>query len=172
MNLTLIGMAGAGKSHWGRILAKHFNLELIDSDLLLVEKFHLPLQEILDQLGDEAFIRAEGEIIKEAIFLKENWVLAPGGSVIYGEQLMDFLKRKSLIIYLESNPNDILKRIKPTSRGIVGLKRLGSFEAVYKERQKLFEAAANLIFNLETQTEADLLKMISPPVISSSNSEN
>ncbi len=165
MNLTLIGMAGAGKSHWGRILAKHFSLELIDSDLLLVEKFHLPLQEILDSLGDEAFIKEEAQVIKEAIFLKESWVLAPGGSIIYSEQLIDFLKRKSLIIYLKTNPEDILKRIKPISRGIVGLKRLGSFRAVYEEREKLFEAAANLSFNPENQTEADLLKMISSSII-------
>ena len=53
MNITLIGMAGAGKSHIGAKLAKRLELELLDGDALLAEEFGKVIQEILDEIGEE-----------------------------------------------------------------------------------------------------------------------
>ena len=53
-SISLIGMAGAGKSTVGRELANILNFRLIDSDVLIEEQQGKSLQKILD---DEGYIR-------------------------------------------------------------------------------------------------------------------
>ena len=50
-SISLIGMAGAGKSSVGLEVAKQLNLNFIDSDLLIEQKFSKTLQSILDDVG-------------------------------------------------------------------------------------------------------------------------
>ena len=50
-SISLIGMAGAGKSSVGRELAKQLKFQFIDSDLLIEAKFNQTLQTILNNSG-------------------------------------------------------------------------------------------------------------------------
>ena len=50
-SISLIGMAGAGKSSVGIELAKQLNLQFVDSDALIEAKFNQTLQSILDDSG-------------------------------------------------------------------------------------------------------------------------
>ena len=50
-SISLIGMAGAGKSSVGLELGKQLNLNFIDSDALIEVKFNQTLQSILDDSG-------------------------------------------------------------------------------------------------------------------------
>lgn len=52
MNITLIGMAGAGKSTIGKALAKRLNYTFIDVDSLITQKIGMPLQALIDKQGD------------------------------------------------------------------------------------------------------------------------
>lgn len=143
MNVTLIGMAGAGKSYVGERLAASLGFAFVDTDKRLEAKFGMPLQAILDRLGDEAFIKAEeAEIL--ALADVERTVIAPGGSVIYSAAAMALLKRISKIVYLRVPAAVIEARIDPAGRGIVGLKGR-TFGEVYKEREVLYEGVADLI---------------------------
>ena len=49
--LSLIGMAGAGKSTLGRIVAERLGWAHIDTDRLLEAYYGMPLQTLLDGLG-------------------------------------------------------------------------------------------------------------------------
>ena len=50
-SISLIGMAGAGKSSVGKELAAALDLSLIDSDDLIENQYDQTLQSILDQQG-------------------------------------------------------------------------------------------------------------------------
>ena len=50
-SISLIGMAGAGKSSVGLELAKQLNLQFVDSDTLIEAQFNQTLQSILDDSG-------------------------------------------------------------------------------------------------------------------------
>ena len=63
MNITLIGMAGAGKSTIGRVLAKRLEYTFIDVDRLITEKAGVPLQVLIDKQGDSSFVKLEEEAI-------------------------------------------------------------------------------------------------------------
>ena len=65
-NITLIGMPGAGKSTVGVLLAKKIGADFTDTDLLIQKKHKKLLQQIVDELGFEAFVKDEGETIMMA----------------------------------------------------------------------------------------------------------
>ena len=55
MNITLIGFSGVGKTLFGTKLAKKLDYQFIDTDQLILEKTDLSLNQLLEQIGDEAF---------------------------------------------------------------------------------------------------------------------
>ncbi len=157
-SITLIGMAGVGKSFIGRRLAKLLDFEFIDTDDVLEEKTGHSLQELLDQKGEVNFIKLESQTITNLGNI-QNKIISPGGSVIYSAKAMDFLKNNSNIVYLADSYGRIINRVKNlNNRGIVGLKNK-SFEQLYAERKKLYKKSADLTINLSyLQTDDKELK--------------
>jgi shikimate kinase len=140
MNITLIGMPGAGKSLMGKEVARRLNLRLIDTDELIRQRTGLSLGETLARLGDELFIQLEEKIVLQ-LGNFDNCVLSPGGSVIYSKKAIDFLKRRSVVISLNVPVEVILDRVEP-QRGVVRL-RDKSLKDLFNERLPLYEKYAN-----------------------------
>ena len=61
MNITLIGMPGAGKSYIGMKLAAQLEYKLIELDSIMEKGYNLPLQVVLDNLGEESFLKKQAE---------------------------------------------------------------------------------------------------------------
>lgn len=140
MNITLIGMPGAGKSLVGKEVARRLNLRLIDTDELIRQRTGLLLGETLARLGDELFIQLEEKVVLQ-LGNFDNCVVSPGGSVIYSQKAMDFLKRKSVVIFLNVPVEVIVDRVEP-QRGVVRL-RDKSLKDLFSERLPLYEKYAN-----------------------------
>lgn len=142
MNITLIGMAGAGKSTIGKALAKRLDYTFIDVDRLITEKTGMPLQDLIDKQGDSALIRFEEEAILSLEQL-DNCIVSPGGSVIYSREAMRHLKEISKIVFLDAPFRSIVKRIpNARKRGIVGL-RDRSLKELFEERLVLYNKYAD-----------------------------
>ena len=85
-SISLIGMAGAGKSSVGRELAKRLGFRLIDSDALIEGQYGKRLQNILE---DEGYIRLreiENIVLKDIQF--NETILSTGGSAVYSNEAM------------------------------------------------------------------------------------
>ena len=140
-SISLIGMAGAGKSSVGKKLAKHLRFNFVDSDLLIEKKYCKSLQDILSQNGNEKF----KEIEEGALVLVDfnQIVLATGGSAVFCDTAMEYIKRNSMVIYLEVPYEDISSRISNFSeRGL--LKRSDqTIQESYKEREGLYQRFAD-----------------------------
>lgn len=142
MIITLIGMPGAGKSSAGQKLASILGYEFIDTDKLVIDKSGTDLQNIVNDLGDIALIKAEEQSILE-LKLTENCIIATGGSVVYSGEAMKFLKEKSVIVYLDVPFGVIVSRLSNlATRGVVGLKEKGLY-GLYKERTALYTSFAD-----------------------------
>lgn len=147
MNITLIGMAGVGKSFVGQKLAERLNYKFIDVDEIIEEKTNKKLQEIINKEGDEKFIKIEGKTVLDLGKIKDC-VISPGGSVIYSEKAMEFLKNNTTIIFLNDSFERIQKRITDKeTRGIIGLKK-ENFEKLFEERMKLYNKYADVIIEI------------------------
>jgi shikimate kinase len=142
MNITLIGMAGAGKSTIGKALAKRLNYTFIDVDRLITEKTGMPLQDLIDKQGDSALIRFEEEAIL-GLGQLDNCIISPGGSVIYSRDAMRHLKEISKIVFLDAPFRSNVRRIpNARKRGIVGL-RDRSLKELFEERLVLYNKYAD-----------------------------
>lgn len=142
MHYTFIGMSGAGKSHVGRQLAAKLGYDFFDVDVATEARYHKSLQEILDDLGDEAFLEEQKALIKEMEFVGP-YVIATGGSVVYTPEVMKYLKGISKIIFIDVPIEIILDRVDGAGRGIVGL-RHKTFTQLYEERLPLYRAWADI----------------------------
>ena len=80
-NMILIGMSGSGKSTLGVILAKRIGYDFVDTDLLIQQKYHKLLQEIIDTEGNTEFARKEEAVLREVDF--KRTVISTGGSAGY-----------------------------------------------------------------------------------------
>ncbi|MDP3965283.1 MAG: shikimate kinase, partial [bacterium] len=145
MNVTLIGMAGAGKSHIGNLLAKKLGLEFIDVDRHLWERtYRKTVQEILDERGEKWFLDEEERLIIDHTKGKDGLLISPPGSVVYQPKAMAHLKAISKVIYLRVPFETIEARLKGTPpRGIVGLGNK-TLRELYDERTPMYESNADL----------------------------
>ena len=134
-------MPGAGKSTVGVILAKTLGMNFIDTDIVLQENSGRILQEIINTDGIEAFLKTEESSI---VSLEcANTIIATGGSVVFSDQSMKYLKKKGIIIYLYISYEELVQRIKNiTTRGIV-LPAGQSLLDLYNQRLPLYEKYAD-----------------------------
>ena len=147
MNITLIGMSGVGKSGIGKELSNRVGYNFIDIDEIIEKSSGKKLQEMIDELGNEKFLKTEEKAIL-GIGRIENSVISPGGSAIYSEMAMSFLKSISKIVFLDATLEEIEKRnLDFSKRGIVGLEK--GLEKLLDERLPLYRKYADITIDLK-----------------------
>ena len=145
-SIIFIGMAGVGKSSIGKAVAKHFNSQFIDTDKLISNDYHKPLNEVIEQIGTAEFNKLEAFYVEKS--LQKLAIISPGGSFIYSTQTIHKIRNDAILIYLYDEPQNIKNRISNLeTRGIVGLKEK-TFEELCFERHNLYKRVANIQFNL------------------------
>lgn len=146
-NVTLIGMPAAGKSTVGVLLAKRLGYAFVDVDLVIQEQENRLLKEIIADEGMDGFMAVENRV--NASLDVQKSVIAPGGSVIYGEEAMEHLKSIGLVVYLKISFEELLKRLGDVvDRGVV-LKEGMTLQDLYEERISYFEKYADITVDEE-----------------------
>lgn len=141
-NVVLIGMPGSGKSTVGVVLAKVLGYRFIDSDLVIQESEGKLLHEIISERGIEGFLAVENKINSE--LQVQRSVIATGGSVIYGEEAMEHLRKIGTVVYLRIPYRNLQRRLGDLkNRGVV-LKEGQTLKDLYNERTPLYEKYAHL----------------------------
>jgi len=145
-NIVLIGMPAAGKSTSGILLAKKAGYGFVDTDILIQTRTGKMLSDILAESGIEGFLETEEEAALS--ITGKTMVIATGGSMVYSEKAMNYLKRgNSLAVYLKQGLERLLKRMgDPGIRGVV-CPRGQSIEELYAERHPLYIKYADLIID-------------------------
>ena len=141
-NITLIGMPASGKSTVGVLLAKRLGYSFVDVDIVIQEQEGRLLKEIIAEEGQEGFLHVENRVNAE-LFV-HNSVIAPGGSVIYGKEAMEHLKKISTVVYLKLSYEAVEERLgNLTDRGVV-LKDGMTLKDLYEERIPYYEQYADI----------------------------
>jgi len=157
-SIVLIGMAGVGKSTIGMSLAKALGFNFIDVDNYILEKNGKTIQEIIDDEGEEALLQLEKRRMYEIDL--PRMVVAPGGSIIYHPDLMEYLKQNSTLVYLDDSFENIAEKLAgELNRGIVGLKNK-SLRRIYEERKPLYSKYADIAVNCQDKSQDQVVSEI------------
>ena len=149
-NITMIGMPSSGKSTIGVLLAKRLGFSFVDVDIVIQEKEGRLLKEIIADEGMDGFLKVE-ETINAGLDVKMS-VIAPGGSVIYGEKAMKHLKEISEVVYLKMSYEEMEKRIGNVVDRGVALKPGFTLRDLYNERVPYYERYADIVIDEEGKT--------------------
>ena len=154
-NIVLIGMPGCGKSTVGVLLAKALQMDFVDTDIVLQQQQGKKLQEIIDQVGNDAFLKMEEDCVC-GLECDQTFV-ATGGSVVYVKEAMRLLHENGLIVYILLPYEEIERRLSNLATRGVTLKKGQTLRNLYDERIPLYEAEADYTFEPE---ESDVQKTV------------
>lgn len=156
--LSLVGMAGAGKSTLGRLVAEGLGWAHLDTDKLLEAYYGLPLQQLLDRVGLGRFLQLEEHQV--GALGVQRAVISTGGSVVYSQRAVDRLRLLGPVVFLEIGLETFLARVgRGDDRGLA--KAPGkSFEQLYYERQPLYLAAADFSVRTDEGAPEDCARQI------------
>ena len=156
-SITLIGMAGAGKSTIGIKLAKLLEFNFLDGDTMIEEKINQSIQSFLDHHGGQEFTKIEEEILL-SIDLNKT-VLATGGSAVLSDTAMNYLKKESEVIFLDVSYKNISERILNLSeRGLVRESNQ-SLQDTYNQRLNLYKKYADHVVINDGDIDSCLKKL-------------
>lgn len=157
-NIILIGMPSAGKSTVGVVLAKALGYGFVDTDLIIQQQQGEKLYKIIEQKGIDEFLKIENGCV--ASLETENSVVATGGSVIFGDEAMKNLKRLGTVVYLETDEDEIERRLKNIkTRGVV-MAENETVADIYKKRVPLYEKYADITVRTSNNRIETTVEMI------------
>ena len=103
------------------------------------------LKEIIAEKGIDGFIQIENEVNRSLNAHKT--VIATGGSVVYGKEAMEHLKKIATVVYLEIGLPALCRRLGNLKKRGVVLKEGQTLKNLYEERIPLYEKYADLTVN-------------------------
>jgi len=159
----LIGYMGSGKTTVGKQLAKKLNLQFIDMDLFIENRYHKSISAIFEEKGEAGFREIERKALSEIIDF-ENVVISTGGGLPCFFDNMDVMNQAGTTIYLKVNVEELAKRLRTgkQQRPLIKEKNaeeMKDFIAVNLEKREKFYNKANFIFETDAPFSSENFKV-------------
>jgi shikimate kinase len=108
--ISLIGLMGVGKTTLGNKIAQKLQYYFIDLDQEIEDREHCSINEIFKKKGESFFRDIETKIINEIVDRDEEVVLSLGGGAYINQKSREILQKKSLVIWLHADLDEIVFR--------------------------------------------------------------
>lgn len=145
-NIILTGMPGSGKSTVGVLLAKALGTGFIDTDLIIQVQQRNTLQRLIDLEGLDKFREFEEEALL-SVTEKSDMVIATGGSAVFCEKGMDYLKHSGICVYLDLPLDDLRVRLSNIKTRGIACRKGESLGEILAERGPLYDKYADIKIN-------------------------
>ena len=156
-------MPGCGKSTVGVILAKTLGMRFVDTDLIIQSNNHDVLWHLIDRYGIKRFEEFEEDALL-SVSETGNTVIATGGSAVFCERGMKFLKQTGICIYLDVPCEELKKRLSNIrTRGIAAAKGM-TIEDIFAERSPYYEKYADIKIDCSGQHIEDVTGIIAEKI--------
>lgn len=158
-NYILIGMPACGKSTVGVLLAKTLGTGFIDTDLIIQVQQRNTLQRLIDINGLDRFKEYEENALL-SVNEESNMVIATGGSAVFCEKGMRYLKRNGICIYLDVPLYDLQMRLSNIKTRGIACRRGEGLEEIMAERSPLYNRYADIIINCADKSCEQIVEKI------------
>ena len=135
-------MMGVGKSTLGKIVAKKLNLEFVDIDTKIEEKYLMKINAIFKKKGEKFFrLEEEKEVLKS--LKKNNCVIALGGGAFISKTIRNNILKNDVSIWLDSDLKILNKRTKWNKKRPLLNKENSKIviNKLYEERKNIYKLA-------------------------------
>lgn len=109
--IFLIGYMGSGKTTTGKLLAKKLNLQFIDTDMFIENRYCKSISAIFEEKGETGFREIERRILLEILDF-ENVVVSTGGGTPCFFDNMDLMNQSGITVYLKASVDELAERLK------------------------------------------------------------
>jgi shikimate kinase len=162
MNIVLIGLRGSGKTAVGKILAQKMGRELIEMDELITRKAGLTIPEIVAKYGWGKFRDIEEDVTSQVAKL-DNIINASGGGVVTNGKNIAKLKKKGILVWLQAGVDTLVNRTGEDNGRpplVAGKTVREDVKITLKERNPLYQQAADLAINTENKTPEEVADLV------------
>jgi len=160
-SIVLIGMMGAGKSSVGRCLQQRTGLARLDTDEMVAAQFGIPIAQIFEKHGEERFRIAETDVLRKLAPERPAIVVTGGGIVLRAENV-DLLKQLGTVIWVTAEEATLFERAaRRNDRPLLQKENPRAvFSKLFRERESLYAAAADLRVDTSTLTHDEVAETI------------
>ncbi|MDB9786983.1 AAA family ATPase [Bacteriovoracaceae bacterium] len=111
--IVLVGLMGAGKTILGKAIGEKFEIDFIDSDVLVEQKSNLSISEIFANKGEAEFRKIESDVILNCFKDRtKSFVLSLGGGAFIQEVVRNIVNREAFSIYIKVSNQNLFKRLR------------------------------------------------------------
>jgi len=151
-------MMGSGKSTIGKLLSNNMNINFVDTDKEVEKHFNMPINNIFDRHGEEAFREIESLILQQST----DSIVACGGGIVLKKKNRNFIKENGKCLLLLLNINLIADRLSgENNRPLLndGLIQ-DQLEQIWKERKDLYYNLADQIIEINNKSKKQITDYI------------
>lgn len=152
---------GAGKSSVGRSLQRRSGLARLDTDEMLAAEFGMSVAQIFEKHGEEKFRDAENEVLRK-LAPDRPAIVVTGGGIVLRPQNVDLLKGVGTLVWLAADEATLFERAARRDHRPL-LQRdnpRAIFSKLFKEREPLYAAAADIRVDTSLLTHDEVAKAI------------
>jgi shikimate kinase len=164
MNIFLCGYMGVGKSTVAKRLAQLKNMSFVDLDAYIEKDNDMSITALFETKGEEYFRKEEFRACM-SLLDEDNTVVALGGGSLEYPNLLQRIRNKALVVYLEASAEFLYDRLKneastrPLIAGLADDERLKFIQQHLEKRAVNYEKA-QLKLNVENKSVDEIAKTI------------
>ncbi|MDP9185865.1 MAG: shikimate kinase [Verrucomicrobiota bacterium] len=160
-SIVLIGMMGAGKSSVGRCLQRRTGLACLDIDERVAAEFGMLIPQIFEEHGEEKFRNAETELLRK-LSPDRPAIIVTGGGIVLRKENVDLLKQLGTVVWLGADEATLFERAsRRNDRPLLQRENPRAvFSKLFRERESLYAAAADLRVDTSTKTHDEVAETI------------
>lgn len=109
--IFLIGYMGSGKTTLGKAYARAMQLQFIDLDWYIEERFHKTVQELFEERKEDGFREIERNMLHEVAEFEDVIIACGGGTPCFFDN-MEYMNGKGETVFLDASPEVLFRRLK------------------------------------------------------------
>ena len=106
----LVGYMGVGKTTIGKILSKELDVEFIDLDKYIENRYRKTIQEIFAQKGEAKFRIIEREMLREVATFQDVLISTGGGTPCFFNN-MDVMNQLGVTVFIKASVDQLMSRL-------------------------------------------------------------